>query len=34
VAAFAWRVELANGEHWYVVRNAVRSSAWFGERIN
>jgi hypothetical protein len=32
VATFAWHVGVTNGEQWYVVRNAVRSAQWIGER--
>jgi hypothetical protein len=32
LAAFAWRVELENSQRWFVMRNAVRSAAWLGER--
>jgi hypothetical protein len=32
-AAFAWKVELANGERWYIVRHTVSRAHWFGEPV-
>jgi hypothetical protein len=34
ICGFAWLAELANGEQWYIVHDAIRSGRWLGERAS